>query len=219
MRWPACYTTPMIDVVSSIEAIRKRPGMYVGDVTDGSGLHHLIEEAVNNALAEAWAGHCKNIQITLNADCSATVRDDGRGIPTQTWRDEPIPQMVMTQLHCGGKFDHDPGGKPKELQGLGVVVVNALSERLELRIRRDATEHYMRFRRGRLDVPLKIVGETRERGTELTFSPDPEVFASVQFDANQIERRLRSLSHLRLGATISLVDRRPASPRQTTLEI
>ena len=148
----------MIEAVSAVDAIRKRPAMYAGDVGDGSGLHHLIDEAVNNALVEAWAGHCKRIQITLNIDCSATVRDDGRGIPTGNWRDEPIPQTVMTQLHCGGKFRPETSARPHELQGAGVVVVNALSERLELRIWRDGLEHYMRFRRGCVEAPLKVIG-------------------------------------------------------------
>jgi DNA gyrase subunit B len=209
----------MINVVSAIEAIRKRPGMYVGDVADGSGLHHMLDEAVNNALAEAWAGHCTRVHIVLNSDSSVIVRDDGRGIPTQIWRDEPIPQIVMTQLHCGGKFDSDTGEKPTELGGVGVVVVNALSERLELRIWRDTTEHYMRFERGDVEVPLKIIGETNQRGTELTFTPDPEIFGSLRFDISHIERRLRSLAHLRLGATISLIDKRSASSRKITLEV
>lgn len=209
----------MINVISAIEAIRKRPGMYVGDVADGSGFHRLLDEVVNNALAEAWAGHCKNIQIILNTDCSATVRDDGRGIPTQTWRGEPIPQIIMTQAHCGGKFDDTKGSMPTALQGVGVVVVNALSERLELRIWRDSAEHYMRFQRGVVDVPIKLVGDTRQRGAELTFSPDPEIFGSLQFDKARIERRLRSLAHLDLGVTISLVDRRPTASRKIAVQI
>lgn len=209
----------MINVVSAIEAIRKRPGMYVGDVADGSGFHQVLDEVVNNALAEAWAGHCKNIQIILNTDCSATVRDDGRGIPTQTWHGEPIPQIVMTQPHAVGKFDDTAGSRPTELQGVGVVIVNALSERLELRIWRDSAEHYMRFRRGVVDVPIKLVGDTRQRGAEITFSPDPEIFGSLQFDMARIERRLRSLGRLGLGVTISIIDRRPTRSRKITVQI
>ncbi len=209
----------MIKEVSAIEAIRKRPGMYVGDVSDGSGFHHLLDELVNNALAEAWAGHCKSIHISLNTDCSATVRDDGRGIPTQAWRGEPIPQLIMTQLHRGGKFGDVTDAKPAELRGVGVVVVNALSERLELHICRDSAEHYMRFRRGAVEVPIKLVGDTSQRGTELTFNPDPEVFGSLQFDLARIERRLLSLAHLDLAVSISIVDRRPTAPSKITVQI
>lgn len=218
MRQWVWYISPVIEVLRPIDAIRKRPGMYIGDVTDGSGLHHLIDEAVNNALAEVCGGHCKSILITLNPDCSVTVRDDGRGIPTHTSGHAPIPQVVMTQLH-GGRFHGETDVSPKELHGVGIVVVNALSERLELRIWREAAEHYMRFERGRVVVPLRRLGETHRRGTELTFSADPEIFASVQFDTFRIERRLLSLSHLRLGATIALVDRRSASKREITFEI
>lgn len=209
----------MIEVLPGLEAVRKRPGMYVGNVADGTGLHHLIDEAVNNSLVEAWAGYCKSVQVSLNIDGSATVRDDGRGIPTEMWRDEPIVQMVMTQLHCGGRFRPETGQRPIELGGTGVAVVNALSERLELRVWRDGAEHYMRFARGRVEVPLKVVRDTTEHGTELTFSPDPAIFPLPQFDSNRIERRLHSLAHLHVGATISLVDGRPASSRKVTIDV
>jgi DNA gyrase subunit B len=192
--------------------------MYVGDVRDGSGLHHLLDEVVNNALEESWAGHCNSIQIELNADGSATVRDNGRGIPTQTWRGDPIPHLIMTQLHCGGRFDQPPGGLA-QLRGVGLVVVNALSEKLETRIWRDAIEHYISFRRGIVETPLTIVGSTPRRGTELIFSPDPEIFPSVQFDFERIEQRLSSLAKLDLRVIISMLDSRPEQPRQITLQL
>ena len=209
----------MIDVVSAIEAIRKRPAMYVGDVSDGSGFHHLLDEVVNNALSEAWAGHCKEIQIELNTDGSATVRDDGRGIPTHTWREEPIPLIIMTQLHSSGIFGDGAGKEPAELRGVGVPVVNALSEKLELRIWRETKEHYICFRRGVVEVPFVLVGNTPRRGTELTFLPDPTIFPSLQYDFGRVQQRIRSLAHLDLGVTLTISDNRPAAPAVVTLQV
>lgn len=205
-------------MASAIQAIRKRPGMYIGDVDDGSGFHHLLVEVVNNALVEAWAGHCKNIQINLNEDGSATVRDDGRGIPTRSWQGQPVPVLVMTELHCGGLFESTTE-KPEELNGVGVVVVNALSERLELRIWHDAKEHHIGFRFGIVEAPFTIVGSTPHHGTEITFLPDPGIFSSLQFDFDKIEQRIRSLAHLDFGVTLSIFDSRPTAPRAITLQI
>lgn len=209
----------MIQVLPGLEAVRKRPAMYVGDVNDGSGFHHLLDEVVNNALGEASAGHCKEIQIELNADGSATVRDDGRGIPTQSWREEPIPLVIMTQLHCGGKFDQDAGDRPAELRGVGIAVVNALSEKLDLRIWREGKEHVICFRRGIVDVPFSLVGNTTRRGTEIIFLPDTTIFPSLRFDFERVQQRIRSLAHLDLGVAILLSDNRHGASTTVTLEV
>lgn len=209
----------MVELVSAIEAIRKRPGMYVGDVCDDSGFHHLLDEVVNNALNEAWAGHCDSIQIDLNTDGSAVVTDNGRGIPTETWRGESVPYIIMTQLHAGGKFDQSTTEKPLELSGVGVVVVNALSEKFEVRISQAGAEHYMSFRRGMAETPLTLIGTTDRQGTAITFRPDPEIFRSLKFDIEQVQRRLRSLAHLNLGVTVSILDNRGAQVQRVTIDV
>ena len=203
-----------IPVVSAIEAVRKRPGMYVGDVHDGSGFHHLLDAVVNNALTEGWAGYCDSVQIELKADGFAAVRDNGRGIPTHPRRGEPAPIVIMTQLHCGHGSE-----KPEQLRDVGLAAVNALSEILELRIWREREEHYVRFRRGVAEGPATVLGKTCQRGTEVTFRPDPEIFGSLQFDFERVQERIRSLAHLDLGVSVSIRDHRPAPPRVVELVV
>ena len=184
------------------DAIRKRPGMYAGNVADGTGLHNLLFELVTNARAEARTGHCDRIDIELNADGSVTVRDTGRGIPVDLHPTlgKPVAEIIATTLHAGGRFGEGTG------DGIGLAVVNALSEILCLRIRRDGTEYVLRFRQGKREATLQTVGSTTMRGTEVTFTPDAAIFSGTRFDAATIERRLRALAVT--GATVTLTDRR-----------
>lgn len=205
--------------MDSVGSVRKRPGMYIGDVADGAGLHQMLFEVLNNALIEAWAGHCDQIGIELNLDGSATVRDNGRGIPTEQVDGAPFPELVMTSLHNSGRFSMDRAGAPRELQGLGVVVVNALSEMLDLRIWRGGLEYHAGFRRGVLTSPLAVVGRASVSGTEIVFKPDGEIFASVAFDFDCMAAHVQSLAHLSLGAAVSLHDRRQAIPRSTSMRV